>query len=183
MVRKTVAMVCAFLLLGVLSGALFFRAGGGAAGRAAAPAHAVTSPPASSPAATPLPTGTAGQEDTREQTPPTASPAEPAAPGHTAQQTPPSAPASEEDTRDTEEYTWEDIEAMKNAVKPEDQLTVAALVFLRLSAQDIQYLYSISKDGLTEQEQASAKELFDARFTPEELAEIYGLYAKYAGQP
>lgn len=174
--RKSMALVSAFLLLGVLSGALFFRTGREAALRTPSPAR--TGPPAAS--ASPRPDG-AAQENAPEQAPHTEAPAEPSVSEHIPQERPRTpAPASEEGAPETEEYTWEDIEAMKNAVKPEDQLAVAALVFLRLSAQDIQYLYSISKDGLTAQEQQSAKELFDERFTPEELAEIYGLFAGYA---
>jgi hypothetical protein len=150
-------------------------------------------------------TGVAGQDDAGEalqpqepaqqtETEPAGTEAEPgeqqAAPSGEVQAAPTEKDAGTAQTQETApdqtdagngdtEYTQEEMADISDSVSASDKISASLLVLSKLSPEDIQYLYGLMEGGLTPEEKGKAKELCFARFSDEEIEQIYDLYLKY----
>jgi len=95
-------------------------------------------------------------------------------------ETEPPEPPEEEGAHDSALlYSPEEVSEIKESITPTDKISASLLVLSKLSAEDIQYLYSLLEGGLTSEEKAAAKNLCYARFSQDEIEQIYQLYIKY----
>lgn len=93
-----------------------------------------------------------------------------------------SASSSNADAPEPKQYTVSEIEDIKNSVSVEDKFSMSKMVLNNLTKEDIDYLTGLMSGGLTAEEKAAAKSICYARFSAEEIGEIYSFYKAYTAE-
>lgn len=125
----------------------------------------------------PTPESVTANIDDRQKQEPTPTPIAPEAASTTGQ----SARSGGEEVKAVVEpqITKEKIENIKEEVTAADKMSMATLVFKKLSQEDIAELTKMAAGGITDDEKEKMKRFALEKFTEEEIKEIKGMYYKY----
>jgi len=88
-------------------------------------------------------------------------------------------PEREEPGQNKKSQEITEVEKLSSTISFEDKRRILQLVTKSLKSEDIKYLGSLLKGGLTSEKKQLAVELALKRFGPEDIKELQGLYNKY----